>query len=172
VGSLLAIDPGKKALGWSAWAAGELLSAGIARLPRGFRLQGEASLGAQAVELASQVPTGAEEAVVERMVQYPTRGRRDSVQRQDALANDLLDLQAIGGIVAARCVTGGIYFATPHEWKGELPKEVVILRVRNLLSEGEAKTLEGALEDIPASLRHNALEAVGLGLWRLKRWKR
>jgi hypothetical protein len=165
--TLLAIDPGKKGLGWSAWNFGELLAAGIARSPRGLH-----HLGEQAIALAAQVPSGADEAVVERMVQYPSRGRRDSVQRQDALANDLLDLQAIGGIVAARCVTGGIYFATPHEWKGELPKEVVILRVRNLLSEGEAKTLEGALEDIPASLRHNALEAVGLGLWRLKRWKR
>lgn len=168
--SSIAIDPGKGGhnggLGWSAWEKVDLLSAGLARV------KGRLELGHRALELASQIPSGAEEATVEQMFHYPTHGRRDTIQRADRVANDLLDLQAIGGIVAAKCTTGAITYVTAHGWKGEIPKDVVILRVWKLLTPEEKRTLEACLRGIPESLHHNVLEAVGLGLWRLRRWKR
>lgn len=171
----IAIDPGKRGLGWSAFGPAmegnpptDFLTAGLARLGK----VRPPNLGGQAIYLASQVPGGFAEAVVEQMFQYPTHGRRDSVQRQDRVANDLLDLQAIGGIVAARCCSGDITYVTAHGWKGEMPDEVVKRRVEKILSEIELRKLSAALADVPEGLHHNMWESTALGLWKLKRWKR
>lgn len=149
-----------------------LLDAGLAKV------QGRLELGARAQALADQVPRGADRVVVERMFHYPTHGRQDSRQRQDRVANDLLDLQAIGGIVAGHVVApgGSIEYVTAHGWKGETPKDVTARRImgpeRPILLPEELEILRRILAAIPKGLHHNVLDALGIGLWKLRRWKR
>ncbi len=53
----------------------------------------------------------------------------------------------------------------PREWKGSVPKTVHNARVLAALTDAE----RARLPKLPASKLHNVLDAVGLGLWLLKR---
>lgn len=57
----------------------------------------------------------------------------------------------------------------PVTWKGTLDKEVHHPRVIKRLTAVENLRLESGLSDLALSLRHNVLDAVGLGLWHLGR---
>lgn len=157
--STLVIDPGSKCLAWSVWGNVELFGAGLARLPKGHL-----TLGERAILLAEQVPQGADVAVVEQMFQYPTRGRRDTVQAQDKKANDLLDLQAIGAWVAGQSGAKTLRYYTAAQWKGQRPKAATKHLVEKTLEPEEFLVYKEALRTVPAGLRHNIIDSVGIGL--------
>jgi hypothetical protein len=52
----------------------------------------------------------------------------------------------------------------PHAWKGSVDGDLCAQRVLRGLTEDERLMVSDAA---PASLRHNVLDAVGLGQWRL-----
>jgi hypothetical protein len=162
---MIAIDPGKKNLAWAAFFGAELVSCGLARARTGERFD----LELNAAALAEGIPKGFDHAVVERMVHYASIHRKDTIQLQDSIANDLLDLQEIGAIVACASGATRLFYYTPHQWKGPRPKNVVHKQVRGVLSADETKTLETCLKPIPSALRHNPLDAVGLGLRHVRR---
>jgi hypothetical protein len=56
----------------------------------------------------------------------------------------------------------------PREWKGTVDADVMTERIRSRLSEKE----KAALEPCAASLEHNMIDAVGLGLHHLGRLER
>lgn len=56
----------------------------------------------------------------------------------------------------------------PHEWKGSLDGDAMTTRIIGRLSEDE----KNAIEPCPASVYHNAVDAVGLGLKHLGRLER
>lgn len=58
-------------------------------------------------------------------------------------------------------------FVLPREWKGQRPKEVDNQLTLRLLSDQERRILDGV--DVPAAKRHNVIDAIGIGLWALKR---
>ena len=155
---VLAVDPGKHALGWSAWSGGDLVACGLARA------EGR-DLGALAAALVEQVPCGADVAVVERMV----HGYTSMAAIKDKVAKDLLDLQAIGGYVAGASGARKVVWASAHEWKGETPKTVTAKRVDKALRPEELATMRAALKTIPKALRHNLVDGVAIGLWYLRR---
>ena len=163
---VVAIDPGKRALGWSVWLYGQLAGCGLARVDTTVR-----DLGEIAGQMVDQVPGGADLAVVERMVQYPSQGRRDSQRVQDAKANDLLDLQAIGAFLAGQLARKAMWITAP-EWKGQTPKSVTARRVQTALSEIERVTMDQDQTMVPPSLRHNVVDGVALGLWAHRRLPR
>jgi len=77
--------------------------------------------------------------------------------------SDIVDLAFSAGLVAGgyaqhRCVS-------PAEWKGQVPKSVHQRRILGRLSPSEASVLAGALKK---HLVH-VLDAVGIGLWALRR---
>jgi hypothetical protein len=93
--------------------------------------------------------------------------------------NDLIDVAVAGGELLGRM----FMFATtmsgvpvsrviiekivPAVWKKQLPKEVVVERVKPKLTPQE---LAVVVKPKPISLFHNVWDAVGIGLWGVKRF--
>lgn len=160
---VIAIDPGKFSLGWSAWVARKLVGCGLARAERGHHM----TIGDLAASMAGQLPTKADVAVVERMVYGYTRIQAKGVKAMARVAADLLDLQAIGGFVAGHSIREGgtIEWFSAHQWKGEAKKEMTDKHVRKALSPEELEIFQEAFLAIPKNLRHNMTDGVGLGLY-------
>lgn len=150
---LLAIDPGKRALGWAVFTNEALHSAGVAR--------SDAKDTAQvASEMVQQMGEGGiATLVVEQMRVYPG-------PQQKGDQNDLIDLAYISGgihtlyrhsLVSHRLVPA-------RAWKGQVPKDIMEQRIRRSLTGTEVALVEASIQTVPPSLRHNAWDAVGLGL--------
>lgn len=82
---------------------------------------------------------------------------------------DLLDLSRVVGLIEQEFVTafGDDCFRAvfPQEWAGQVPKEVRHLRLEEKMMVAE----KAAIEKCPVSLRHNVLDAVGIGFALLNR---
>ncbi len=97
--------------------------------------------------------------------------RRNSTKRVNP--NDLIKLAVRVGELAA--TSRVFWFAstqlvTPTEWKGNTPKDIHGLRIIRALSLKELAVYEEV--KCAASLRHNVVDAIGLGLWRVGRLSR
>jgi hypothetical protein len=196
----VSIDPGKGVkggLGWGVAVNGEVLAADVFQAPARARLQA-LTLGALAqgaVEhIRLNVPFRAlgsmlrspgwapDLIVIERMVQYPPKptarvGAR-SRAAEVAIANDLLDLQAIAGLVAG--MLGGprckIVYRRPSEWKGGLDWTALRGRllgdaeygVAPVLTPPECEVLRAMIART-RSLAHNGIEATALLVGELGR---
>lgn len=162
---MISIDPGRKSLAWARWVGAHLVQCGLARTKA-------TDLSAAAYDLAHQVPdlgAGLDRLVtVEEMVHYPAKGRTDARHRADAIAADLLDLQAIGGYVAGY-LRAPVRWIPARSWKGQVPKEVTERRVGAILTRPERDILATACVGLPQGLRHNVIDAVGIGLFALGR---
>ncbi len=74
--------------------------------------------------------------------------------------DDLIQLAGVVGVFSAIFSATTYWGVKPREWKGQVPKDVHHARLVKTLSEAELKMVEAAA---PPSLRHNVLDAVGLG---------
>lgn len=83
-------------------------------------------------------------------------------------AADLIELAGVVGAVSTACPVMARRHFYPAVWKGQVPKEVHNKRVLKHLTEKE----HGFMEPVSASLRHNQIDAVGLGLYHLGRMPR
>jgi hypothetical protein len=87
--------------------------------------------------------------------------------------NDLLALAGVDAAIAALCADhisglGSVTSYAPSEWKGQVPKEVMLGRIRSKLTRMEDDLVDAVK---PASKRHNAIDAVGIGLHHIGRLK-
>lgn len=141
---LLALDPGQHCCGWALWTT-TLQDCGLVRTK-------EEHLGAQALDLARQLPRG-HDVIVEIPRLYP-RSRK-------LQPNDLIRLAFAGGV----CGGVGVSLETiePVAWKGQVPKDVCHRRLIKELSYEEVLVIEKGLEGVPKGLHHNVLDAVGIG---------
>lgn len=80
--------------------------------------------------------------------------------------NDLITLAFLAGRYAGASA-GEVFTVSPHQWKGNLPKDVCAARVRARLSPEERAVVDAV--DVPEKQRHNVLDAVGIGLFALNR---
>ena len=87
-------------------------------------------------------------------------------------ANDVIPLAGVGCALAACFPTINAKEVSPHEWKGQVPKEAIAARVESRLSEAERAAYDAGLAAVAPSLRHNVSDAVGIGLWGLGRFER
>jgi hypothetical protein len=144
VGTLIAIDPGE-CCGWAIFEGGILTHAGAD--PFGRAVWGAFFPAASLV-------------VVERPQIY-------GVDKSRADPNDLITLAVKVGRICALAEECGAKCETvlPREWKGNLPKDVCHERALGKLSPDERR----ALPELPRSVRHNMLDAVGIGLWKIGR---
>lgn len=133
---LLAIDPGAHT-GWALFVDG----AGGARLRA-------CGLGSPLAEHVLQV-------VIEFPWVYPAH---------PVPPNDLVTLAFLAGRYAG-ALTGEVYTVFPHQWKGNLPKDVCAARVRARLSPEERAIVDAC--DVPEKQRHNVMDAIGIGLFFL-----
>jgi hypothetical protein len=151
--TLIAIDPGVKISGWALFASdGRLDSCGVAR--------SKSTDDARAAEQqAGQIPTAAV-AVVELM--HP---RGDDTRSRTA---EILRVQWVGGFLAGRL---GLVAraAPPHEWKGSVPKHIHHPRILARLDDGELRVMDSHLSGLSSKVKHNAIDAIGIGLWALGR---
>jgi hypothetical protein len=146
---ILAIDPGTRCVGWALWDDSGLVRCGLVRSKA-------KELGQRAVELAAQVPR-APLAVVEKPRIYPYNKKLQP--------NDLIDLAFVAGACATAAASATT--ALPVEWKGQTPKEISHRRTVERLNRSSLAALKAGLADVPESLRHNVLDAVGIARWHV-----
>jgi hypothetical protein len=78
---------------------------------------------------------------------------------------DLLELNGVLGVIGGSLLPERALTYAPSTWKGSVPGDIWCRRIEKRLSPTEL----AALEPCPASLRHNMLDGVGLGLFVLGR---
>jgi hypothetical protein len=73
-----------------------------------------------------------------------------------------------GGIVCMlKRSTNKVKFLLPKEWKGQVPKDIMLDRIVNKLNDTEKSVLES--KKLIKSKKHNVIDAIGLGLYILDR---
>lgn len=95
--------------------------------------------------------------IIEHMRSY-------SFQRQKGDQNDLLDLAVVEGILIGDALE--FELVEPRTWKGTRPKDVQAEKVTMPALKPEEAVLLGSVR---GKRVHNAVDAVGIGLWALKR---
>ena len=96
--------------------------------------------------------------IIEKPEKYPTK---------NIYHDDLANLSAVVDMLEeyAREHSWQIEKVKPAAWKGQVPKKVHHLRITNELSQLELDSIWWPT----ASLSHNVLDAIGLGLYQVKR---
>lgn len=160
---LVSVDPGVRNAGLAVFRDGVLVDVKFIFHDNGI---GPAQIVGMARELFEETP-GAHKIVVERM--NFRAGRSDA-------ATDLMDVMAVVGAYlgllgnsAGDAVGGWIEFAEPSEWTSGRPKAQNHARIRSRLSEEEKTALEAGLYRCPKANHKELLDAVGIGLYALKR---
>lgn len=146
--SFFTVDPGGPELGWAAWQDGVLVACGLSRTKaKTWQLRAvnhRAVLDALGAYVTDDVLT-------ECMRVRGGNGRGNP--------QILVELNGIAGHV-------GTSWVEPGMWKGAVPKEVHQPRILATLTEAERALV---MRVLPAGKRHNTIDAVGIGLYRLGR---
>ena len=160
---LVAIDPSLRATGWAVFDNGALTSCGIVKTSAGMR---PAEVAHEVAQRLSQVIGSADAAVIEMPQAY-----RASRSRGDP--KDVLAVATVAGACAA--LSPHAEYVSPHDWKGTVPKTnrlcLYIVHRRNVraLDPASLARYERSLAAWAESLRHNIADAVGLGVFWMKR---
>ncbi len=152
---LVAIDPGKRASGYAIFLDRELKACGLAKdasdILRHWYSPPDRVCWCR----------GWPELVV---MEYPKIYDR---RRWKGDPNDLLPITAAGAFLAGVLQPVRLKIVHPEEWKGQTPKEIQNARDQGVLSPAELAVLESV--PVAAGKMHNVIDAVGIGLWELKR---
>jgi len=153
---LLAIDAGFQHFGWSVFSQGSLVEADL-----GTNETLEFSLGVQPPnfeKVLSEIILSNQWSSPLAVIEYPKN--RISTPNVDSL----LKLAASCGAYTALLQAAGfsVEWVLPHEWKGHVPKQVMCKRILDKLETHE-------YSKVRRLKNHNVLDAVGVGLWKLKR---
>lgn len=81
--------------------------------------------------------------------------------------DDLIGMAFTAGRIVSLISCGEVVTVKPAEWKGQVPKDIHNARTMAKLNEYEREVLEHS--GVPKHLKHNLIDAIGLGLWYLKR---
>lgn len=154
---LLACDPGfakSNATGCACFFDGKLVAAGaispkadklVDRLEEVVRWMGEISFAPHAT------------LVIELPKIYPG-------PQQKGDPDDVVLLATLAGMIAGRVPHGELRLPRPQEWKGNVPKDVMLKRIEGRLEPAEKAVLEAA-----KGKRDAILDACGIGMWALQR---
>jgi hypothetical protein len=173
---LVAIDPGLNSMGWAYWDSRRTSSyipdrVGLIKAPRKLELAPRATWIAK--ELAKEIINSGTRCGVHHSVQcgcyerYP-RIELDFVSEFPAwhgiqlgwAAGDLQKLVFLVGVLSGFFNNAHSFtLVTPKDWKGQLPKSVVIRRLTKRFGPGATREWEKDVWD-----------AVGIGLWKLGRF--
>jgi hypothetical protein len=149
--SIIAIDPGE-VTGWAVFLDGKLAALGVAA-------PGGNVLDQYLMRHSALAPI----VVIEEPRVVPgTPSARDIVRLSMTAGRWLERAYLVAGVDAE--------LVTPSAWKGQVPKQIHHKRIVAALDADELRRVE-ALR-CAASKVHNAIDAVGLGLWRLARLSR
>lgn len=104
--------------------------------------------------------------IVKVVIEHPTIYPGSAQQKGDP--NDLIDVACVGSALGAYYKDCGLETVFPMEWKGQTPKEIMNERCRLALSDDERKRID----ECSAHLRHNVMDGIGIGLYKLSRVNR
>jgi hypothetical protein len=142
---LIAIDPG-------------VHYCGVATYEQGTLLLGEYYSVLETIDyLKAHLDCKTNLVIVEKPQIYP-RAKGDP--------NDLIDLAVVVGQVISFANDYTTY--KPREWKGQVPKDVMVNRIKSKLS---TKEISHISPRIRTSKLHNVYDAIGIGLFALGRLK-
>lgn len=147
---LVAVDPGKHLCGFAVFCSeGKLQHCGLLDLGgmRTFFIEGRRH---------------SSDVVIEKPQVYPGRKLRGD-------PNDLIDVALSAGCIAemARAYGNVVEFVLPRRWKGTRPKDVDNeLTFSQMLPHEKVMLVRGCPLK---SKRHNVLDAIGIGMWKLGR---
>lgn len=152
---LLAVDPSLRGLGWAFFERGMLTHCGVVEGSTDTtRIEAVRAIHKEVEELAG----GPAEVVLEFPRIYPKgRGQTDHVD-----PNDLLWVAAVAGAMST-LGPSRIYY--PSDWKGQSKKEKTLRLVFQACTPAE----RAVIEQVKGWKRHNAVDAVGIGMYHLKR---
>ena len=151
---LVSIDPGKHVSGYAIFFKCRLVECGMAKEAEDLtRHWGRTS--------SVCCSLGWPETVTMEMPQIYDR------RRWKGDPNDLLPITAAGALLAGSLNPQIFKVVTPEEWKGQTPKEIQNDRDMGVLYPAELEVVEAA--GITPSKIHNMIDAIGIGLWELKR---
>lgn len=161
-GRVFAVDPGLRSCGLALFDGGELVGAELVvhrngNGPSQWRGMGEAVSDAIRELGGRRRPT--DELVIEYM--QTRRGRSDA-------HDDLIQLSQVSGVIYA-LGPRQIYHAPANTWTKGHTKEKNHPRIKRRLSNLEQATLEECLSCFPAGSWKEIIDAVGIGLWHLRR---
>lgn len=145
--TLVAIDPGVKNLAWAQFEDGALARCGLSRTDHATN-HARALIGLSQPDIL----------VLEQMV-----------PRDLPNAADLIAVSHTGAFVAGALRPVVLLYPTAAEWKGSVPKRIHHPRIAAKLTDAERAVVASVAVRVPASLLHNVWDAVGLGLWGLRR---
>src|SRR5574343_905233 len=158
---LLAVDPSLRGTGWALFENEVLTRCGVFEGPPGMsRIEGVSALmKAAAAQLFVTVNNA--EVVLEFPRIYPKGAQERRTDHVDP--NDLLWVAAVAGAFAAQANTVKSYY--PSDWKGQSKKEKTLRLVLQACTPAE----RAVIERVTGHKRHNAVDAVGIGMYHLKR---
>jgi hypothetical protein len=145
---LISIDPGKDRFAWAAFENDKLVrcdlftawSAGIERMSS---LKGDVLVFIELPQVYNQ-------------------------RHWKGDPNDLIGVAlTVGGLKFAARTAREVRLVLPHEWKGNVPKAVMLKRIESKLDDDEKEVLAQAA--IAKGHRHDVVDAIGIGLWALGR---
>ncbi|TXH59210.1 MAG: hypothetical protein E6Q97_00360 [Desulfurellales bacterium] len=155
----MAIDPGKTLCGVAIFYDRKLV---LCTLMHSLIGQGVKAFHTARMATA---PKAAVYTILETPQHYPRPG-------PDIDANDLISIAVTGAWLAGRFTATPPRLVSPGKWKGNLPKDVCQKRAEGLLEDSELAAIETGLVDWHPHLHHNAWDAVALGLYGVKRFKK
>lgn len=154
---MLCVDPGLRGCGVAIFDGARLTTAGYVKNPSAGRGYSAASALARAIQ--HRVVTYHYDIA---LVEYP---RAYGSVHAKGDPNDLLDVAAVGSAVAMLFEPEKIESVFPSDWKGNVKKSIMLVRIAEKLTDEERavvqKTNKSDTEDI--------LDAIGIGLWKLRR---
>lgn len=155
---LVAIDPGKEAVGVARFVDGLLVECACVRKRWG---EGPVQWAAMAAAVHDWIgDDDLDELAIELMV---FRRNRPEV------VNDLIELSQVSGGIYALADADNMIAVPPSDWTHNRPKKVNHRRIRKRLDKDETAALEYGLEGSYKSNHKEVLDAVGIGLHVLKR---
>jgi hypothetical protein len=166
--TLVSIDPGTEETGIALYRDGKLADVDVLRVKRsvGNREQRSSGMGRLAVDqVRAWCGPGGGGTGVRVVLEYPQVYRHGAGAEVDP--DDVLSLVLVLGHVwgTFHGVNGNtLELVRPATWKGQVPKRIMNNRIVGTLSPAEQQLVHDKVRS-----NHNALDAVGIGLWALRR---
>lgn len=164
--TLISLDPGLREAGLAVFTGGLLTSAFLVRNPNTKDRGGKAW-----VDMGREVDIILGEAASTETSLFTFVSEIPQVYREGKSANvspdDLTNLTGVVGCVIGFLDPSEVKTYVPAEWKGQVPKKIHNKRIIAALSSTEVAALDAV--KCPASLKHNVVDAIGVGLFELGR---
>lgn len=156
--NLLSIDPGFRYFGFALFSEGSLIRAGLSKTSseKWEVWEGQPPDFTNLIEIVQSLVWKDKVAVIE----FP------QVYKETPNPNDIVKLASACGAYTAILQSLGftVSWVKPKDWKGTVPKEIMLKRILAKLETSEYAFIENPKD-------HNIIDAIGVGLWKLNRRK-